>query len=193
MRLHRPRAVPVGIVAPAVLVAERVTLRAARVGEKAERVSPILERIDDHAKAVAAAAAKIALQLVGDQAIGLGIVEDGADIQRGAVIEKADDGPPRRELELSRLLLIEIGDRLRPFPRWLVEHTIDPDRLVDAERARLFRRADRLEVGLRLGNGRVETDHARGQGEASHPGTGDSGLGIRDSGVAPWHPLIPNP
>jgi ABC-type microcin C transport system duplicated ATPase subunit YejF len=55
----------------AILVAERVALRAAGIGEKSDGVAAVLKRIEDHAEAVA----EVALQLVGDQPIGL--VGDG--------------------------------------------------------------------------------------------------------------------
>ncbi len=109
-RAHVPQTVP-ALVETAATLDQPVAQQARRIGLEEIAGAVVVEGADDPHEAVVGAQPGIALQLIGQDALGVGVEEHGADVERFVVIEHANLGGLAGFPALHRLLLAELGDR----------------------------------------------------------------------------------
>ena len=158
LRLHFPARVPVdvdpGARSPGVAAAEttgragaerlalvphlRVVLDPGHVRAEDEAVLTIVVRVEDHPERVHRVEARITPRIRRDDAGGIGVVADDADVDHLVVVQQPHLGPLARRQSLGRLGLDEVGDRLDGAPRRLVEDPVDHRRRLGARRRQSF-------------------------------------------------------
>ena len=149
-RPHVPEAVPAFIEAAPALD-QAIPQQADRVGFEEIAGAIVSEGGDDPHEAVISAQPGVALQLIGENAVGVGIKQHGADVQGLVVIEHADFGGLTRLAAFHRLLLAELRDGRGQGPDIFVKVPVQ------------------LHLALRR--------HAGGLHGGAHIGGGDGGLG----------------
>ena len=121
LRTAEPDAVPVGIVAPAVLGGLHVALRACGVGVESVPGAVIEEGVEREQEGVALKVREVAPQRVDDEPVRLAVVQHRADVQHVVVVQEAHFGALAGGAELVGKLLVEIARRLGQRPGRLVE------------------------------------------------------------------------
>ena len=98
-----------------------VVLEARRGGAEDEPVLQVVVGVEDDLEGVRVAEPRVPAGVGGDDAVGVAVVEGGADVERVVVEEDADLGALRRRLPLEGVRLDEPGQRLRPLPDLVVQ------------------------------------------------------------------------
>ena len=105
----------------------RVGLRALRVGREDEAVAAIGKRIEQHLERVLIAAGEVLADLVDDDAGGIGVAAERADVEIVGVVGDAHFGDLGGRLAFVRIGLDEVRGRHRARPDLFVERAVDHD------------------------------------------------------------------
>ena len=112
-----PDAVPVRVVLAPFVRHLRIPLRARRIGRELVAVALVVEGVEDDAEAVAAVGVEVLLQVVDDDAAGIVVAGEHAEIERVVVVEDAHLGVEGRRLAFARVVLDEVLAPSAPRPR----------------------------------------------------------------------------
>jgi hypothetical protein len=155
-----PHPVPVHVDVATLVGHQRVEARAVGVGLERVAVAVIAEGVEHEHHGVVAVERRVALHLLGDHALGLGVESVDREVEHAARIDDAHLGALGGGRSFVRLALRELAGGFGALPGRLFELAVDRDRLGDRER-----RQSRLHVfSARWCSHRRDRDGDREQG-----------------------------